>query len=156
MSQLFACYLQVLASIIAGLTVYTLIHSAPAWGLMSSGIGPWALAWAVKSSPATLQDWPAPPPAPSPTCLTFWSSELSRMFQGDNTDPGDLLEVGPRGPGTHLCLGRCQLPPSRGVLQTWAKQGHIIAASGNRRRAGKGGEILPGKGLGTCSQAPFK
>ena len=78
------------------------------------------------------------------------------MFQGDNTDPGDLLEVGPRGAGTHLCLGRCQPPPIQGVLQTWAKQGHIIATSGSRRRAGKGSEILPGKGLGTCSQALFK
>lgn len=74
-------------------------------------------------------------PAPSPTRLTFWSSQLSRMFQGDNTDPGDLLEVGPRRGGTNSCLGQRQLPPSQGALQTCAKQGHIIATSGSRGRA---------------------
>lgn len=116
-----------------GLPVYTLIPSAPAWGLTLSGIGPWALVWAVKSSPATLRGWPSLPPGPTP--LTFWSSQLSPVFQGDNTDPGDLLEVGPRGGGTNSCLGQCQLPPSQGVLQTRAKQGHAIATSGSRGRA---------------------
>lgn len=52
-----------------------------------------------------------PAPSPSPTRLTFWSSQLSQTFQGDNTDPGDLLEVGPRGVARiHAWAGASCLP----------------------------------------------
>lgn len=70
--------------------------------------------------------------------------------------PGDLLEVGPGGVGTHSCLGQCQLPPSQGGrLQTWAKQGHIITTSGSRR-VGKRGEIPAWKRAWHLLTGPFQ
>lgn len=66
MCQLWACYRQVLASIRAGLTVYALIHSAPAWGPrrqeqgLGSGLG------CQKLSRLAF-----PAPSPSPARLTF-------------------------------------------------------------------------------------